>query len=148
MPDRRKTDELRQLGERIREARIGLKMTQQDLANEMGKSAEAIASYERGTRAIPILELPSLARALDVPIDYFFDPDPENELRVLVRRIVDLRGSIQTPLRFFLMEILDYLESEPPSAKKRFSALYALFYMVLKVSDYDSAVAMVPDYRK
>lgn len=60
------------LGERIRRAREGLGLSQEELAERVDKDQRAISDYERGERRVPAIDLPVLAIALDVPIMYFY----------------------------------------------------------------------------
>lgn len=68
------------IGKQIRLAREAQGMTQEDLANRLHKTRNAISSYETGNRTIPATELPELADALDVPIAYFFSDTAQYEL--------------------------------------------------------------------
>src|SRR4051794_7340078 len=78
---RKKWDEIEQMGQRIREARERRGLTQEALGQLIGRNQHAISHYESGTRAIVVTELPAIAKALQVPIEYFFgnvvDPDEE-----------------------------------------------------------------------
>lgn len=60
--DRRAFD--RQLGARLREARLTLGATQEELAKALGVSAVTVARYELGERSLPIVQLPRVARLL------------------------------------------------------------------------------------
>ncbi len=79
------------MGQRIREARERLGMTQEELAERIGRNRETISHYEIGNRAVAINELPLLAEALQVSLGYFYgqnDPDGEaldlmSELQVM-----------------------------------------------------------------
>lgn len=62
----------KQIGDRIRSARERRGMTQDELGQRIGKTKTAISGYENGKRAIHLTELPELAKALEVPIAYFF----------------------------------------------------------------------------
>lgn len=55
---------LRALGDRVRERRTELKLTQQDLGDKCGLHRTFVGSVERGERNISILNLRQLARAL------------------------------------------------------------------------------------
>jgi transcriptional regulator with XRE-family HTH domain len=61
---------LEALGDRIREARIGLGFTQQDVASALQVSAQAVSKWERGENAPDVAALPELARLLGTSIDY------------------------------------------------------------------------------
>lgn len=76
---RKNLNQLEQVGQRIREARERLGLTQEALGQLIGRTQYSISQYESGSRAIAITELPALARALNVPISYFFgDTDDPN----------------------------------------------------------------------
>lgn len=91
MSGRKKWRELEEIGQRIREAREHLGMTQEELADVIGRTQDTISSYELGNRAIRITELPALARVLKVPIGYFFGrTDPDSEALDLVSELQGL----------------------------------------------------------
>lgn len=76
---------LKGIGDRIRAARERLNLSQEDLALRLGKTQNAISLYERGLRAIHLSEIDGLAKALEVPISYFFgDDDPISEIMDLL----------------------------------------------------------------
>lgn len=78
---RKKWQDIEQMGQRIREARERLGLTQEALAELIGRDQHTISHYETGSRALIVTELPALARALRVPISYFFgDYDPDGEV--------------------------------------------------------------------
>jgi len=66
---------LHQLGQRIRQARERLSLSQEQLAELVNKDQTAVSEYENGKRKVSITELPLLANVLDVPIGYFFGED-------------------------------------------------------------------------
>jgi transcriptional regulator with XRE-family HTH domain len=55
---------LRALGDRVRDRRAGLKLTQADLGDRCGLHRTFIGSVERGQRNVSILNLRQVARAL------------------------------------------------------------------------------------
>lgn len=59
---------LQQLGFRIRERRIELKMTQEELGQKCELHRTFIGSVERGERNIAILNLRQIARALRITL--------------------------------------------------------------------------------
>lgn len=61
------------LGRRIREARERIKLSQEDLAIAVSKDQHAISQYENGKRKLAVTDLPAFARALKVPVSYFFE---------------------------------------------------------------------------
>ncbi|MEO8391576.1 MAG: helix-turn-helix transcriptional regulator [Chloroflexota bacterium] len=63
------------IGEQIRKAREGKGLSQADLAHLVGKTRNAISSYETGAHTPPATELPELADILTVPLTFFFGQD-------------------------------------------------------------------------
>ena len=66
------------VGEKIRARRIELGMTMDDLGNAIGVQRSAINKYEKGSVELTASRISALARALDVPIFYLLDDDPED----------------------------------------------------------------------
>ena len=66
------------VGEKIRNRRQELKMTMDDLGAAVGVQRSAINKYEKDAIDIPASRIAALARALDVPIFYLLDDDPED----------------------------------------------------------------------
>lgn len=58
------------LGQRIRAQRLRLGLKQQDIANALTLSAQAVSKWERGENAPDIAILPDLARMLAVGVDW------------------------------------------------------------------------------
>ena len=61
------------VGNKIRERRVLLGYTQQQMANLIGVTYQQAHKYERGINRISAGRLYSIASALNVPINYFFD---------------------------------------------------------------------------
>lgn len=61
------------VGQKIRERRILLGYTQQQMANLIGVTYQQAHKYEKGINRISAGRLYSIATALNVPINYFFD---------------------------------------------------------------------------
>jgi transcriptional regulator with XRE-family HTH domain len=61
------------VGERIRERRRMLGLSQRALADQVGVSDQDIHKYERGIHRVSAGRLYEIARALETPIDYFFE---------------------------------------------------------------------------
>ncbi len=88
MTRRKKWHDIQEMGRRIRQARERLDMTQDELAALIGRSRDTISHYETGNRAIVVTELPALAQALRVPIEYFFGyEEPDGETMALVAEL-------------------------------------------------------------
>jgi transcriptional regulator with XRE-family HTH domain len=63
----------RHVGARVRERRIMLGFTQQQLADLIGVTYQQAHKYERGINRISAGRLYEIARVLSVPVNYFFD---------------------------------------------------------------------------
>lgn len=63
----------KELGQRIRQARERLGLSQDDFAELIERDQRAVSEYEHGKRRISVTELPKFAEALDVPLLYFFE---------------------------------------------------------------------------
>jgi transcriptional regulator with XRE-family HTH domain len=61
------------LGARIREARERLRLSQGDLAAMVSKDQRAISEYENGVRKLAATDLVLFAKALEVPVMYFYE---------------------------------------------------------------------------
>jgi len=70
----------RYVGARIRERRIMLGLTQQQLADLIGVTYQQAHKYERGINRVSAGRLYEVAQVLSVPVSYFFDGlEQENE---------------------------------------------------------------------
>src|SRR5207248_9914204 len=61
------------VGARIRERRIMLGLTQQQLADLIGVTYQQAHKYERGINRVSAGRLYEMAQVLSVPVSYFFD---------------------------------------------------------------------------
>ena len=64
------------VGHQIRRRRTTLGVSQEQLAGVLGLSFQQVQKYERGVNRVGASRLHDLARALDVPIGYFFEDAP------------------------------------------------------------------------
>ncbi len=62
-----------QLGGRLRAVREAKRLTQQQLADLLGKSIETISNFERGKTLPSLVTLEQMARVLKVSMGEFFD---------------------------------------------------------------------------
>lgn len=62
-----------ELGQRIRQARERIGMSQRDFAQAVNKDQKAISEYENGTRRVSAVELGGFANVLGIPITYFYE---------------------------------------------------------------------------
>ena len=64
-----------QLGKRIKELRIENNLTQEELAEQLGVSFQAVSRWENDLTYPDITLLPILANMFDVTVDYLLDVD-------------------------------------------------------------------------
>ncbi len=69
----RATETDRYVGGRIRERRVMLGLTQQQMANMIGVSYQQTHKYERGINRISAGRLYEIAQVLRVPLSFFFE---------------------------------------------------------------------------
>lgn len=72
--NKKKADDVdRFVGEKIRERRIMLGLTQQELAQGIGVTYQQAHKYEQGVNRVSAGRLFEIARMLNTPIEFFFD---------------------------------------------------------------------------
>ena len=72
--NKKKADDVdRFVGEKIRERRIMLGLTQQDLAKGIGVTYQQAHKYEQGVNRVSAGRLFEISRLLNTPIEFFFD---------------------------------------------------------------------------
>ncbi|AHA27436.1 helix-turn-helix domain-containing protein [Candidatus Liberibacter americanus] len=64
------------VGKRIRFRRTILGMSQEKLGDSLGITFQQVQKYEKGTNRVGASRLQSIAKALDIPISFFFDVAP------------------------------------------------------------------------
>jgi transcriptional regulator with XRE-family HTH domain len=74
------------VGARVRERRIMLGFTQQQLADLIGVTYQQAHKYERGINRISAGRLYEIAHVLSVPVNYFFDGLDSNTARAISPR--------------------------------------------------------------
>jgi transcriptional regulator with XRE-family HTH domain len=74
------------VGGRIRERRIMLGLTQQQLGAMIGITYQQVHKYEGGTNSISAGRLFEIARALSAPLTYFYEAIEEEGARQIVPR--------------------------------------------------------------
>jgi transcriptional regulator with XRE-family HTH domain len=74
------------VGARIRERRIMLGLTQQQLAELIGVTYQQAHKYERGVNRVSAGRLFQIAKVLSVPMSYFYEGVGEQELKPITSR--------------------------------------------------------------
>ncbi|GEO82445.1 helix-turn-helix domain-containing protein [Pararhodospirillum oryzae] len=83
----RASDADRHVGRRIRERRVMLGLSQQQMADMIGVTYQQAHKYERGINRISAGRLYEIAQVLGVPVNFFFDGlDQEEEGPVSARQ--------------------------------------------------------------
>jgi transcriptional regulator with XRE-family HTH domain len=101
-PVNRGTDVDRFVGGRIRERRVMLGLSQQQMANLIGVTYQQAHKYERGINRISAGRLYEIARVLSVPVSFFYegldDVNGGEDLSVRQRMCLELaRNFTQIP---------------------------------------------------
>lgn len=96
------TDVDRYVGSRIRERRVMLGLSQQQMAHLIGVTYQQAHKYERGINRISAGRLFEIARVLRVPVSYFFEGlegnGTEDDLSMRQRMCLELaRNFTQIP---------------------------------------------------
>lgn len=76
------------VGGRLRLRRTLLGLSQEALGEALGLTFQQIQKYERGANRIGASRLFDLARALDVPVEYFYDEMPHEVMAASPRHMV------------------------------------------------------------
>jgi len=72
--DAKKTDKIDEhVGKRVRQRRLLLNVSQEELAGLLGLTFQQIQKYERGVNRIGAGRLYRIARHLGVPVEYFYE---------------------------------------------------------------------------
>ena len=78
-PGRKRTTEVDHvIGAKIRMRRGEIGMTQTQLANAIGVTFQQVQKYEQGTNRVGGSRLDGIAKALEVPVSYFFEQSAED----------------------------------------------------------------------
>ena len=67
------------VGERVRQRRRMLGLSQETLAKEIGLTFQQVQKYERGSNRISCSKLFEISRVLKVPVDFFFHGLPGDD---------------------------------------------------------------------
>src|SRR5690242_6181558 len=76
----------RHVGARVRERRIMLGLTQQQLADLIGVTYQQAHKYERGINRVSAGRLYEIAQVLSVPVGYFYEGIGEEGVRPVTQR--------------------------------------------------------------
>lgn len=68
-----------EIGQRIRQARENIGMSQRDFAEAVDKDQTVISLCESGKRKVTAMELSQFAQVLQVPVSYFYEGEVQSE---------------------------------------------------------------------
>jgi transcriptional regulator with XRE-family HTH domain len=108
------------VGQRVRQRRTLLGMSQEKLAEAIGLTFQQVQKYERGANRVGSSRLFDLARVLDVPIAYFFE---DMEANVAAKSPSRLMGVSEAKLQ-------PYAAEPDPLAKRETLELVRAYYKI------------------
>ncbi len=112
------------IGTLVRQARLEADLDHHDLADWLGCTTDEVEAYELGKRSIPVTQLETLARSLELPLDYFRDEGngpiaARQQQREIDRRFQDLPSNIKAfvakPINVKYLELAMKLSHMPAS---------------------------------
>jgi len=98
------------VGQRLRQRRCLLGMTQQKLADAVGIKFQQIQKYESGANRISASRLWVIAKALEVPVNHFFEGLTEAE-RAIHAGDSDIASDAIAPEVFHQKETIDLIRA-------------------------------------
>lgn len=76
---------LQNIGDKIKQARLRSKKTQQQIADQCGISKSLLSKIENGQTSSAVATLSKISQALDIPLSWVLDDRPETDLVLLPR---------------------------------------------------------------
>jgi transcriptional regulator with XRE-family HTH domain len=99
------------LGDRLREAREYLGLTQDDVAKKLGIPRSAISNVEAGTRKVEAMEFAQLARLYQRDLSWFTGGRPAKKVPQVVAHVARTAEALSTKDRAELARFADFLKS-------------------------------------
>ncbi len=98
--EKRKDNLIKEIGDKIKTARVESKMSQLQVAVSLGVSDKTISGYESGRIAPPIDKLIQVAEIFRKPITYFLSNDPRDykvssRLKAIEQILKDVRKQME-----------------------------------------------------
>lgn len=101
------------IGDRIRERRIELGMTQDELAKKLGyKTRSTITRIEKNDNDVNQSTLVKIAEALDVPPEYFIAPIEHPNRHSHIMKYIELMKGLSDADIDNVMQYIDFLNSK------------------------------------
>ncbi len=114
------------IGNKIRQLRYRASLTQEQLADKLSVSAQAVSKWENGVTMPDIALLPFLAEVFGISIDELFDLTVDQKLRRIENRMQMEEDFENDVFREYREYLLEQLEKYPE--KHRISSLIARLY--------------------
>jgi transcriptional regulator with XRE-family HTH domain len=100
------------LGERLKQSRLDMDLTQKDLAIKVGVSDKTVSAWENGTKTPRSSTMYTLARIFGKPSDYFFSTSPAPTEEELANYAYNSTSDTAKALRDHLMSAMKLLEQQ------------------------------------
>ncbi|HIT24008.1 MAG TPA: helix-turn-helix transcriptional regulator [Candidatus Faecimonas intestinavium] len=103
------------IGLRIAEARVKHDLTQEELAEKIGKTSQFISNIETGKRKPSLSTLLNIAKVLNLSLDYLiYDNDIEEKIRddIYMKQIYKQLESLDDEKRNKLLDIVEYISKK------------------------------------
>jgi transcriptional regulator with XRE-family HTH domain len=99
-------------------------MSQEKLGDALGLTFQQVQKYERGANRIGASRLHDLAKALQVPVGFFFDDLPDESVKSIKSvPTEELRGDDPMQQRETIELVRAYYRIKNPNARRRFYEL-------------------------
>ena len=85
-----------EVGRRVRSRRLECRLSQTELADQIGVTFQQVQKYEKGVNRIGASRLQRISEALEVPITFFFSATPHAAARVPSSSPESVFGFMQT----------------------------------------------------
>ena len=113
-------DERVRLGEKLKEAREYLALSQDEVAKSLGLPRTAISMIETGQRRVDALELKRLAEIYTRPVAYFTGDEPESApMSKDVEHLARAASGLSEQDREELARFADYLKARAAATRKK-----------------------------
>lgn len=103
------------IGLRIAEARVKYDLTQEQLAEKIGKTSQFISNIETGKRKPSLSTLLNIAKVLNLSLDYLiYDNDIEEKIRddIYMKQIYKQLESLDDEKKNKLLDIVEYISKK------------------------------------
>ncbi len=98
-----------QLGKRIKEERLKLHLTQEQLAERTNLSTAYIGQIERAERNVSLDTLVYIANSLSVSIDYLLQDSIKVEDDIILNEVINLLSTKPNSQKFLALDLLKTL---------------------------------------